>query len=730
MIINSAPQNEAILSNVGEIGEFRIRNSAKAFSILSSGLYANKIRAIVRELSCNAVDSHVAAGKGDTPFDVHLPNALEAHFSIRDYGTGLNHDQVTNIYTTYFESTKTASNEFIGALGLGSKSPFSYTDNFTVTTVKDGWKGIYSAFINEQGVPSIAQMMQEETTDPNGVEIKFSVNDRWDFGKFEEEARNVYRYFKLRPVVSGVDFEFDELEYETRDIVPGVHSRGGNYRRHSVAVMGNIAYPIEVPNAESALGDLQQLLNCGLEMHFNIGEVDFQASREGLSYIPQTIASIKRKLEEVNARLATFVAEEADKIDNMWDRAAFLLNKSNSNLWRAAVCKYLADTAFPLIDASRPHYLRLQEISFETTALAETYNIEIHAFRKGRGSQTCNHMRPSRDWEMPAGGTEKVLVETWEITPETSTCFVVNDTKVGAFERAKHHWRQVNVVGDNKVYSQSVLVLSAKDKEKSMDTAAFFAALHSPKDEQIMLASALTEKTRATRSGGTGGKNVTIMRLEERGGAGYYKSKEMVWRDAGKADEFSSKDTYYYLPLSGYTVVSELIGSPHNFFNDVRRCGVASLANIDVYGVRKTDIEYIKTQKNWVNIEEHVTKVLNKIDLADISKFVANELDLKAVLKYNKNMLALVDANSPYAKFVNQTKGMSNGEFSRNSLETLCNRFAKGKNFSFDALVTKLTLERDEINKRYPLLKSVSGYSFDEEAVAEYINLVDAKKGI
>ena len=90
MKLHTAPQNEAVMSNVGEIGEFRIRNSAKAFNILSSGLYANKIRAIIRELSCNAVDSHVAAGKSDTPFDIHLPNQLEPHFSIRDYGTGLN----------------------------------------------------------------------------------------------------------------------------------------------------------------------------------------------------------------------------------------------------------------------------------------------------------------------------------------------------------------------------------------------------------------------------------------------------------------------------------------------------------------------------------------------------------------------------------------------------------------------------------------------------------------
>ena len=148
MLLHTAPQDAAILSNVGEVGDFKIKASAKAFSILSSGLYANKIRAIVRELSCNAVDSHVASGRTDTPFDVHLPNDLEPWFSIRDYGTGLSHEQVSSIYTTYFESTKTESNDYIGALGLGSKSPFAYTDNFTVTAIKDGKKGIYLSLIH------------------------------------------------------------------------------------------------------------------------------------------------------------------------------------------------------------------------------------------------------------------------------------------------------------------------------------------------------------------------------------------------------------------------------------------------------------------------------------------------------------------------------------------------------------------------------------------------------
>ena len=351
MIINNAPANEAIVSNVGEIGEFRIRNSAKAFSILSSGLYANKIRAIIRELSCNAVDSHTAAGKADTPFDVHLPNTLEPHFSIRDYGTGLSHDNVTNIYTTYFESTKTGSNDFIGALGLGSKSPFSYTDNFTVTAIKDGRKGIYTAFINEAGVPSIALMMSEDTDEPSGVEVKFSVNDRYDFGKFADEARQVYTYFALRPVVTGSsNFQFRDVDYDTKDIIPGVHSYKDG--RRSVAVMGNIAYPIEVPNADNTLGELRQLLSCGLEMHFAIGELDFQASREGLSYIPQTIDAIKIKLEALNSALTVVLTKEADAIPNLWDRALFLSKKKESSLWSGAVVKYATDNPTLTFDPS------------------------------------------------------------------------------------------------------------------------------------------------------------------------------------------------------------------------------------------------------------------------------------------------------------------------------------------------------------------------------------------
>ena len=107
-----------------EQGSFGIKQSPKAFQILSSGLYSNKPMAIVRELSANAADAHVLNGNQAVPFEIKLPNRLDSQFYLKDFGPGLSHDQVMRLYTTYFDSTKSESNDFIGGLGLGSKSPF------------------------------------------------------------------------------------------------------------------------------------------------------------------------------------------------------------------------------------------------------------------------------------------------------------------------------------------------------------------------------------------------------------------------------------------------------------------------------------------------------------------------------------------------------------------------------------------------------------------------------
>ena len=726
MIISNAPAHEAVLSNVGEIGEFRIRNSAKAFNILSSGLYANKIRAIVRELSCNAVDSHTAAGRQATPFDVHLPNTIDPTFSIRDYGTGLTHEQVQNIYTTYFESTKTESNAFIGALGLGSKSPFSYTDNFTVTAIKDGVRNVYSAFINGEGVPSIVLMHGESTDQPNGVEIKFAVDSRSDFYKFEEEARHVYTYFALRPVVSGgdSDFRFRDVEYKEKNIIPGVHYTDG---RSSRAVMGNIAYPIDIPNAESALGELHKLLGCGLEMHFDIGELDFQASREGLSYIPQTINAIRSKLEALNAQLAVHVALEADVITNDWDKTYFLQKKGGETLFKQAAVKYAQDTNFDLIDVANSYYMRGVPFKHDVKDLASKYNIEVLAFQKSRTGATCSELKPSKVYHNAQGVPAADIAQVWEFSIEPSTIIVVNDTRVGALSRAKYHWRTAEAKGiklPGMGYSTNVYVLSPAVKGRVMDTIGFFAELRQPPTSQRMLASELMEKDRKTGTAGMGA-NVSILRLGQRGYGGYHKERELVWKDAGKANAFDNSETYYYLPLSGFSVISNgpAIHNMRHFNDMVTESGIPGLQGINILGVRKTDIKFIETQKNWINVQDHIRTVLAKLDPKIVRQCALKQIDANKYFRYNKDIVKLVSPNSTYSKFLAQFKLVDNVTVDKYSLEKLCRDYATP--VDVDTVVQGLTDQLTAIRNRYPLLSSLRDYDINADAVAQYINLID-----
>lgn len=727
MIINSAPKNEAVISNVGEIGEFRIQQSAEAFGILSSGLYANKIRAVIRELSCNAVDSHVSAGRTETPFDVHLPNSLEPWFAVRDYGVGLDHAQISKIYTTYFMSTKGESNDQIGGLGLGSKSPFSYTDNFTVTTSKDGVKGIYTAFINESGVPSIALMTTSETTDPNGVEVKFSVNDRSDFGKFEQEAEYVFRTFTLQPVVSGSrNFVVKKTKYVERDVVPGVHYLGS--QSQSVAIMGNVPYPINVPNAETNLGQLASLLSCGLELNFAIGEIKFQASREGLSYVPETIAAIKAKLEALNAVLAVKVAGEANAIACMYARQSYLATKHGQSLFANAVVKYCNDTKFPLVNLAHLNARHFNAVvfSYAETELASKYNIKITGFSKSSYYNVCSTLRTRTEVNPGFVHSDGSLSyrQEWFIGATQNLNIVVNDTTVGATERAKFHWKK-NATNGGRHEAQCVYVLSKADKDKDMLVAEFLATLHNP--PSVVKASTMDQKE---RKGAAGGAPITLMKLTQRGGNNRTRYDDKVWRDAGKLTDLEPKRIHYYLEVSGFTAtVNGKQVDMTELVTQLDSVGISGLRQLSLYGVRKADLDAVKNLKNWVKLETLITEKLLALDQEFWMSVLKSELDTYTFLRYNSTIKSEVKAGSlflaTYSKFDKVSKVSAN----LYNLSTLLKGFAPTIKDPLTAMRQQYVRECGAIYAEYPLLKHLSSSAAHNTGIiAEYINLIDSKK--
>ena len=323
------------VERIGVEGEqaFQIKTTAQAFDILSSGIYSDPIMAVIRELSCNAYDSHVEAGKGDTPFEVHLPSKLEPWFAVIDHGVGLSDEQARGLFTTYFDSTKTLTNDQIGAFGLGSKSPFSYSKAFEVIARYDGEKRSYSIFLDEHGVPTIATLSKITTDECNGVEVRLAVRSE-DFYSFKDKTAEILRYFPVKPTVKGsAGFEFQD---RPKEAIEGdgyyVYPSQRYYNRTIIAVQGNVPYKVEYDHLRD---DISPSLSSFLEKfsfvgYFEIGELDVAASREEVRYEKNTKANLINKLERAREDFLKRLDTEVDdlaKSGKAWDVYAKLFER-------------------------------------------------------------------------------------------------------------------------------------------------------------------------------------------------------------------------------------------------------------------------------------------------------------------------------------------------------------------------------------------------------------------
>jgi hypothetical protein len=318
MKLNTTTNTIERIGNVSNEAQFRMKTSQKAFQILSD-LYSDKPLAIVRELGCNAADSMTAAGKTDQPFHIHLPNSLEPWLAIEDFGTGISHDDIYDIYTVYFASTKTNSNSQIGCLGLGSKSPFCYTDNFSVTSTHGGVRRIYNAYFNESGTPAIALMSTENSDALNGVKIQIPIKNT-DFGDFTQAVEKSFRFFDVKPTITGGKIQWStEVPLFSADDWAFYEKNADKYHGESFAIMGGVTYPIDqykIRDCEQA-DEMRQLLRNGLVLKFAMGELDFTPARDALSYTPETINAISDKLQKVMTELPIKITEIIDKKDTL-----------------------------------------------------------------------------------------------------------------------------------------------------------------------------------------------------------------------------------------------------------------------------------------------------------------------------------------------------------------------------------------------------------------------------
>lgn len=305
---------------------FTIKASAKAFSILSSNLYSNVLGAVIRELCTNAFDAHVMTDKAGEPFVISLPNSLDPTFRVRDFGPGLTPAEITQVYTTFFESTKTDSNDVVGCLGLGSKSPFGIADSFSINSYQNGKKTIYSAFLNDARIPTIAKFGEMDTDEEDGLELEVGIKEE-DFSSFNREVNSQLKYFIVKPIVKGnSSFEWnvdEEYLYEgTNWKMVGGNNRGRNGDGARV-IQGQIAYPIDT-NAmgkyfENASPVVQEVLKRNILFAVNIGDVNIAPSREALTYDDRTSENIVKAAEKIVKELPQIIKDKIQSAVNEYD---------------------------------------------------------------------------------------------------------------------------------------------------------------------------------------------------------------------------------------------------------------------------------------------------------------------------------------------------------------------------------------------------------------------------
>lgn len=687
---------------------FTIAGSAKAFKILSDGLYSDKITAVIRELSCNAYDSHVEAGKADVPFEVHLPNRLEPWFAVTDFGIGLCHDDIVNLYSTYFESTKTDSNDVTGCLGLGSKSPFAYVDAFTVEGRWNGKLTTYSCFYDDDGIPTITVMGEAQDTDqPNGLTIKMPVKEG-DFYEFGQKARKALNRFNPTPVVTGAtDWEIDTVEYSMEGTDWKLHKMSGSYYRGNVyAIQGNVTYPISEDSIPGKTDAQRAVLSLPLDLFFDIGDLDITPSRESLGYNEATIANIKAKLDIVANELPPMFQDRFNECKTLWEAR---------KLFRTMIRDLPSGVRSLLSDKDIGLKWKNQALDEEFSFKTEDFSAPIMMFERGRSRG--NAVDPNYQGQFRFEASENVT-------------FFYDDLGRGA------HSRMVHFAETSESATKKNFLIKTNEK-KALKT---FSKLLG--NVTLQPVSNLPKRPKAERAAA----KVSSKVLE-------YIGKAYDRRDSWNPTEVNLKDGEgVYVTINRFKVFDGE-REVSDFDDIVELAKTHDLLDLDdkpIYGIRSGDVAKLPDDTKWVElfslIRDNISKVVAKEKiasiLADYNEFRDFSFDLSSFA--SELMAETFEKGSAMADFIEAYTYMEKRHSDRaTEIRNIANRVG----YNIDTTSPKYDLSDlwEKVTETYPLISMLDShamrggyYSYSEgnkdrrkknfANLMAYIRMVDANE--
>ena len=404
MAISQKEYASAQVSGSFETKEATISMSPEMFELLAAGIYEDRPLAIIRELSCNARDAmkehatNLGVELSELPqLEVHVPNAFEPYFYVRDYGTGLTHEQVFDIYLTFGKSTKTGSNDFIGQFGIGSKSPLSYTDSFIVTSFTDGKEIQYNIY-KDNGIPKITKLIERDTTEKNGLKVQVAVRNQ-DFWSFETRIEKFFKLFDTPVNITGKVLDTTCKVVDKNDGYIIVD----NYERGVFALMGGVPYAV----SEELRADIQKALPVNtILLPFGIGELNIASSRENLSYVEgdTTDLALKKRVEEIKKLYFANMQKVVDEQETIYDTFQILYNNygMTNQSWGGYTFSYGDDVTFNG-ELIKDIYKRIRDLNVSYRIFSKSWGIS-------RAQETKVHSMCDFYWHSTGNNSPEGLI--------------------------------------------------------------------------------------------------------------------------------------------------------------------------------------------------------------------------------------------------------------------------------------------------------------------------------
>lgn len=765
-------RHEVERSNVASESGFKIKTTAKAFAILSEGIYTDPILAVVRELSCNAYDAHSAANN-PAPFEIHVPNSLEPWFHVKDFGTGLSDEDVMNLYSTYFESTKTDSNDFIGALGLGSKSPFSYTKAFEVISRFEHVKRTYSIFINEDGVPTIARLGEFVTDDHNGLEVRITVKST-DFWTFQDKIRDALRWFPVKPTIVGAS-RFEWLQMPKENLTGNGWSMfdtdfKDDYSKMT-AVQGNVSYKVDISKLSLREADTQMFQHCHIVGFFSIGELEVAASREEIRYDDRSSAALIKKIRDVRAGILKSIEAKVEILQNegknLWTIMIHLNNMAHEMFGNRHIFKEfiaLSKNSAVMWYIEKDGVLQIPELSGHsvmayTLAGGDPIKASVRRSHLGSGITPATDIVVFRN-DMKNGGIAKVthFLRTKAATSAPTTKGEIPRTAIiiKAFDKP-NLWDKSDLkvppppLDSELKFGKNIVQVEWTEDQFEEEYEKIVEALG---DIEVKLAS--TDAPAPPRTSSSEYRSVPIFRFNSVNVRRYGKST-ITWERVPSQEMDLTKDSLYFFIRNGSHItvigpdgkekdVTWDVSKTHEYLQSaielINNAQKSSFTMKNVFAVGSMAAKKIKKLPNWVNLFDALKTQMDQF---------------KPAVQYFKSLPLTSDAMGIRDAIVNNGRRGARDEFIEHlkslhkksqfkvTLTSLIEDTLKyEKNATMCAFVQKLDVDLgtkvfDNLTpkgyftkaafKDYPMLTFVNHYQYLDKAQAklffDYINVID-----